>query len=65
MKKLFPIAAILMTSLILGPTLPSTTAVARFDGFKAQVPKRSLIILAAKGSRECRDNNGDGHNCAD
>ena len=64
MSKLFTVATILMTSLFLGSMFPSTAVVGRLEAFKTQVPKSSLIVLAAHARRECRDDNGDSHNCA-
>ena len=48
-----------------GGSAATTAVVGRLEAFEAQVPRSSLIVLAAHGSRECRDDNGENHNCAD
>lgn len=64
MKKLFAVAVIVLSGLTLAPTLASAAGVVRPQAAKAQVSKKSLIVLAAHASRECRDDDGTGHNCA-
>jgi hypothetical protein len=64
MKKLLGVTAIIMGGLILAPTFASAAGVARPQATKAQVSKKPLIVLAAHASRECRDDDGTGHNCA-
>jgi hypothetical protein len=64
MKKLFAVATIILSGLILAPTFASAAGVARPQAEKAQVSKKSLIVLAAHARRECRDDDGNSYNCA-
>ncbi len=65
MTKLFSVAAVIMTGLVFGWTFSPTTEVARLAHSKTHASESALIILAAHGSRECRDDDGATHNCAD
>lgn len=64
MKNLFAVAVIILSGLILAPTCASAAGIVRPQPSKARVSKNSLIVLAAHGRRECRDDNGNSYNCA-
>jgi hypothetical protein len=64
MEKLFGVAAIIISGLILPPSIASVAGVAHPPAAKAQVSEKSLIVRVANARRECRDDDGNSRNCA-